>query len=196
MSTPRIPLVAGIAGRVGTSTVAAALRAVDAGRGTSDADIVVCRAAASSLQRAAALGRTPGAGPQPVLAVNHGPVHDTALELLDPLADLFGAVVVLPEVRGWRDLTDPPADAAHLLARHPGLLSPGLRRHGEALRMLAAAVAGSGRLTVSARPRRRLWVGLCGVENPVPAGPGEPDDLDLDPCGPRTRPGRDAVAGA
>jgi hypothetical protein len=230
VSALRAPVVAGVAGGVGVSTVAAALRAVDAGRATASADIVVCRATGESLCRAARLAVPAGGGLRPVLAVTGGPVPSAGTALLEPLRDGFAAVVVLPEVRAWREVEDPGAQAAQLLARPADLLPRRLRAHAEALRALAAAVVASGRLRAQAplqapvpvpasraaplplpaaralpdvRPLPdvgtgsaagthaapgsgpapgagpRLWIGLRGIEHPVPDRPGEPDDLDL-----------------
>ena len=67
----RAPVVAGVGGGVGTTTVAAALRAHDAGRVTAGGwpDILVCRGTLDSLRRAAAVLETADPEAFPVLAV-------------------------------------------------------------------------------------------------------------------------------
>ena len=67
----RAPVVAGVGGGVGTTTVAAALRGHDAGRVTAGwwPDILVCRGTLDSLRRAAAILETADPEAFPVLAV-------------------------------------------------------------------------------------------------------------------------------
>lgn len=154
---PRVPVVAGVGGGVGTTTVAAALHARDAGvcAGTA-VDVLVCRATGESLRRAAALVRAlPGRAP--VLAVTadlavpgRGPV---AARLRMVAADV-AAVVVLPPVRRWRALADPVVEAATLLGCAPGGMPRPLRAYAAALRDLARAVAEDGRLADGAAPPR------------------------------------------
>lgn len=149
MTALRPPVVAGVAGGVGTSTVAAALRARDAERDVARADIVACHLTGDSLRKVARLADALPAGARPVLAVTaapggaRGPLA-TRLRLLEPR---FAGVVVLPHVGAWRVLADPSAEAAALLGKPAERLSRPLRGYADALRALAAAVAASGRLT-------------------------------------------------
>ena len=157
----RAPVVAGVGGGVGTTTVAAALRGHDAGRVTAGwwPDILVCRGTLDSLRRAAAILETADPEAFPVLAVTldaaraaRRPIR-AHLERLEP--DL-GALVVLPYVRRWATLLDPVAEAAHLLAEPADRLPRPLRMHAAALRELVEAVTASGRLDAAPdQPQRR-----------------------------------------
>ncbi|MHA6792428.1 hypothetical protein ACVGVM_02745 [Pseudonocardia bannensis] len=153
------PVVAGVAGGVGTTTVAVALRGHDAGRGVDTrTDVVVCRCTGDSLRCAAALADRFGPGPRPVLAVTadgavptRGPLH-ARLRMIEPQ---FAALVVLPRVGRWRELTDPLTEAAGLFAQPVEELPRSLRAYVMALRRLASAVAATGRLRQDdPRPRR------------------------------------------
>jgi len=155
----RAPVVAGVGGGVGTTTVAAALRGHDAGRVTAGwPDILVCRGTLDSLSRAAAVLETADPEAFPVLAVTLDAARTTRqpirahLELLEP--DL-GALVVLPYVRRWATLGDPVAEAAHLLAAPADRLPRPLRMYAAALRELVEAVTASGRLAAPDQPHSR-----------------------------------------
>jgi hypothetical protein len=189
----RAPVVAGVAGGVGTTTVAVALRGHDGACERVDtADVLACRGTLDSLARAAAALEHAGPGPRPVLAVTldgaraRGALR-ARLELLDA-----GAIVVLPHVRRWRTLADPVAEAAILLREPVDRLPRPLRAYAAALRELAGAVATSGRLHrpsatappilaarpfVGARPfvdsrlPRAAVAPLPEVRLPVPVGP-------------------------
>lgn len=159
MSGMRPPVVAGVGGGVGTTTVAVALRGRDAERGdAAAADILVCRGTLDSLRRAAALLDRAAPGPRPVLAVSldgarvpRGPVR-ARLELLEPAA---AAMVLLPHVRSWHTVADPLPEVARLLVDPPERVPRPVRAYAAALRELAAAVAASGRLhTAPAAPAR------------------------------------------
>jgi hypothetical protein len=156
----RVPVVAGVGGGVGTTTVAAALRAHDAGRMAGRwPDILVCRGTLDSLGRAAAVLGDAGREPLPVLAVTldaarvfRGPLQ-THLAVLEPDVS---ALVLLPRVQRWATLTDPLAEAARLLAGHTEQLPRALRAYAAALRQVVDAVAASGRLAtiIDRRPTR------------------------------------------
>jgi hypothetical protein len=156
----RAPVVAGVGGGVGTTTVAAALRGHDAGRVTAGwwPDILVCRGTLDSLRRAAAVLETADPEAFPVLAVTLDAARSARrpirahLELLEP--DL-GALVLLPYVRRWATLTDPVAEAAHLLTEPVDRLTRPLRAYTAALRELVEAVTASGRLAAAPDQRRR-----------------------------------------
>jgi hypothetical protein len=155
----RAPVVAGVGGGVGTTTVAAALRGHDAGPLTAGwPDILVCRGTLDSLRRAAAVLQNADPDAFPVLAVTldaaraaRRPIR-AHLELLEP--DL-GALVVLPYVRRWPTLPDPVAEAAHLLEEPADRLPRPLRGYAAALRELVEAVTASGRLAAAPDQRRR-----------------------------------------
>ncbi|MDT7581242.1 MAG: hypothetical protein QOK35_2506 [Pseudonocardiales bacterium] len=161
MTGLRAPVVAGVAGGVGVTTLAVALRAHDAGRGAADtADILACRGTLDSLRRAAAVLERPGGapvGPPPVLAVTldgprlpRGPVR-ARLEVLEAAVC---AVVLLPHVPRWRTTADPLPEVGQLLVEPAERLPRPLRAYAAALRELAAAVAASGRLHAGFGPAR------------------------------------------
>lgn len=148
--------VAGVAGGVGTTTVATALGAADRGVFVGrPVDVLVCRATGDSLIRAGRAAQLVAqvTGRRPVLAVTaadaHGPSRPvtTRLRLLEPHA---AAVVVLPYVRRWRELASPLDEVRGLAAAHPAELPRRLRRYADALRDLRSAV--NGRSPASARP--------------------------------------------
>ncbi|NMI00897.1 hypothetical protein [Pseudonocardia acidicola] len=177
MNGLRAPVVAGVAGGVGTTTVAVALRAHDAGRVVDTrVDVLVCRCTGNSLHRAARLAdRLAGHGPRPVLAVTadgavptRGPLH-ARLRMIEPQ---FAAVVVLPHVGRWRELADPLAEAAGLLAQAAGDLPRPLRNYAAALRRLATSVAATGRLSHGApAPRRTVPPRADRRSSPSPIRP-------------------------
>ena len=157
MSQLRAPRLAGVAGGVGTSTLATALRGYDRGRATEQgAEVLVCRSTGDSLHQAATviawLGTT--GRPRPVLAVTadgpapiRGPLR-ARLRMIEPQVS---GLVVVPYVAHWRELTDPLAEAARLSECPADQLPKALRGYGEALARLAEAVLRSGLLT-AARP--------------------------------------------
>ena len=116
------PQIAGVAGGVGTSTLAAALRARDCGiyRGGDVVDVLVARSSMYSLgcaQRAIAATPAP-----PVLAVvtevpgSLPGVVKTRLRMTEPHV---AAIVVLPFVLDWAERDNPHGDATHLLVAEP-----------------------------------------------------------------------------
>ncbi len=193
MSGVRPPVVAGVAGGVGTTTLAVALRAHDAGRAAGAgpaADILACRATFDSLRRAkAVLERSaPAAGPAPVLAVTLGAARvprgslRARLELLD---DATSGIVLLPHVDRWATITDPLAEVAELLV-DPAPPPRSLRAYVDALRELAAAVAASGRLDTTA-PDPAERVGHRGDPRDHTPGAGSPPGPAVPPARPVVR---------
>lgn len=162
----RAPVVAGVGGGVGTTTVAAALRGYDAGRVTAGwPDILVCRGTLDSLRRAVSFLETADPEAFPVLAVTLDAARAARRPIrahLERLEPEFGALVVLPYVRRWATLADPVAQAAHLLTAPADRLPRPLRAYAAALRELVEAVTASGRL--DATPDR---------PHSSPTGPGE-----------------------
>jgi hypothetical protein len=150
MSRMRAPRIAGVAGGVGTTTLATALRGYDRGRADEmGTDILVCRSTGESLHAAAtAITWMVNAGsPRPVLAVVadqpvpvRGPLR-ARLRMIEPQA---AALILVPYVGHWRDLTDPLAEAARLSEYPADQLPRSLRGYGEALAALAGAVLHSG----------------------------------------------------
>jgi hypothetical protein len=182
VSALRPPVLTGLTGEAGTSTLAAALHARDTGR-TGDrpvgADVLVCRPTEAALRQAAAVVCTPPDGLRPVLAVTlepAGPGGGT-LARLSALEPRFAAVVALPHVPEWRASTDPREEAARVLAQPVERLPRPLRAYAVALRHLVNAVVGSGLLTRAAPPSVTVprssepWWGLRPVPRPAPPRP-------------------------
>lgn len=143
---PSRPTVAGVAGGVGTSTVATAIGAFDRGLFTGrGVDVLVCRATGDSLIRAGRAAQLciDESGHPPVLAVTaiggSGPSRPVTarLRLVEPHAC---AVVVLPYVKRWRELAAPLDDVRGLLAVTPAELPRPLRSYAAALRELRSAL--------------------------------------------------------
>ncbi|HEY0573557.1 MAG TPA: hypothetical protein VGD73_05600 [Pseudonocardia sp.] len=186
MSRLRAPRIAGVAGGVGTTTLATALRGYDRGRAAEQgAEVLVCRSTGGSLHAAATviawLGTT--GQPRPVLAVIadqptpiRGPLR-ARLRMIEPQVN---GLVVVPYVPHWRELTDPLAEAARLSDCPADQLPKALRGYGEALARLAEAVLRSG-LLAARRPggphtpppanRTTGPVGRTIPTRPVPARP-------------------------
>ncbi|MBW0129393.1 hypothetical protein [Pseudonocardia oceani] len=156
MSGLRAPVVAGVAGGVGTSTLAAALHAVDGGRAVASSrpDVLVCRA--DSLHLA-------GRRPVPVLVV----VADRPPRLERTGADT--AVVVAPDVAAWHELDAP--EVAGLLALAPAHRPAGLASYIAALLDVAAALVRSGVLERPAPPSRPAPLVLPAPARPTVAPP-------------------------
>ena len=142
-ATRRAVTVAGVAGGVGTTTIARALAGVDRGVFTGrPVDVLVCRATADSLLRAARAAYLISTQQhrRPVLAVNTadaaGPSRPSTarMRLLEPHT---AGVVVLPYVRRWRDLATPLQDVTGLLGRPVTELPRPLRRFATAVHALA-----------------------------------------------------------
>lgn len=142
-AAPRL-LVAGVAGGVGTTTVATGIAGVDRGVFTGrPVHVLVCRATGDSLVRAGRAAQlVAAAGGRPVVAVTTadaaGPSRPVSarLRLLEPHA---AAVVVLPFVRRWRELSVPLDEVRGLLTTPLTELPRPLRRFAAALRDLHAA---------------------------------------------------------
>ncbi|GAA1869428.1 hypothetical protein GCM10009836_57500 [Pseudonocardia ailaonensis] len=145
----RPPVVAGVSGGVGTSTVALALHGRDAGAGaTGDADVIVCRSSVESLERAARIADLlDPALPAPILAVTIDGAERRRPERLQELDPGWSGVVLLPHVARWRSVFDPYREAAGLLGTPPDQLPRVLRPYLLAVTRLARTVAGTGRLT-------------------------------------------------
>jgi hypothetical protein len=154
MTRLRAPKLGGVAGGVGTTTLATALRAYDRGKVSTelDVDVLVCRSTGDSLHAAASLIAWLGsnARPRPVLAVTSdgpAPIRGPLRARLRMIEPQVGGLVVLPWVAHWRELTDPLREAARLSEVPFEQLPKGLRPYGEALVRVAEAVLRSGLLT-------------------------------------------------
>jgi hypothetical protein len=165
MSQLRAPRLAGVAGGVGTTTLATAVRGYDRGRAVDRGiEILVCRSTGDSLHAAATVlaGLTSAGHPRPVLAVvadQPTPVRAplrARLRMIEPQAS---GLVRVPYVTHWRDLTDPLTEAARLSEWPADQLPRALRGYGEALTRLAEAVLRSGLLT-SGHPDSPRPVGM------------------------------------
>ena len=146
----RPPIVAGVSGGVGTSTLALALHGRDADSATADADVLVCRSAAESLDRACRIADLAELGRYPVLAVLLDSTERRPPTRLTQLDGRWALVVPLPHVARWREVRDPYREAAGLLGAPRENLPRGLRVYAEAVARLAGAVADSGRLSTGA----------------------------------------------
>ena len=160
MTGLRAPVVAGVGGGVGTTALAVALRGIDGGRERVDtADILACRGTLDSLARAADALQHAGPAPRPVLAVTlDGGRAPGVLRARLELVAADTAVVLLPHVRRWRTLADPVAEMSSLLRDPLDRLPRPLRAYAAALRVLAGAVATSGRLRTRAPSAVRAGV--------------------------------------
>ena len=118
-----MPAVVGVAGGVGTSTVAAALGGRDLGVFTGrPADVVVCRATVASVLLA---GRVTALCARPVVAVTALDTGKPSSALRSRLALLephTTAVITLPWVPPWCDLVDPIQELRDQLHRPAGKL--------------------------------------------------------------------------
>lgn len=139
-------MVAGVSGGVGTTTVATTLGAADCGVfGGRPADVLVCRATGESLVRAAAITQriTSAGRTRPVVAVTStgpGRMARPVTERIRLLEPHTAAVVIVPFVHRWREVTDPLTEVAGLLDRPPGALPRPLRRYTTALHQIRAAL--------------------------------------------------------
>ncbi|MGH3672676.1 MAG: hypothetical protein ACRDSH_18925 [Pseudonocardiaceae bacterium] len=137
----RAPLVCGVAGGVGATTIAAALQAQDLGIYCGGpVDLVVCRTTSSSV---AAAHRVVNAAPgKPVLVVvADGPLRIPApakarLTMVEPY---LTALVAMPYVTRWRE-TDQALEQAVAALRYPNQVPKWLQPWAEALGQVMAAV--------------------------------------------------------
>ncbi|MDN5916944.1 MAG: hypothetical protein L0I76_17865, partial [Pseudonocardia sp.] len=199
MSALRAPTVGGLAGGVGTSTVAHALRGRDVGPVVGTArlpDVVVCRASVSGLERATRIAPVTPGPDRPVLAVTtDGP--DTAdgpvAGRLRDAADGWSALVLLPRVAHWFLVGDPLAEATSLLTHPVDELPEPVREYARVLTRIAETLARGGRLaradaapeatTGPLRPVRGVRLG------PPAPGPGPRPPGAVGPALPAPGPG-------
>ena len=172
----RVPAVGGLAGGVGTTTVARALRARDLGVvGGTDLlpDVLLCRDTVAGLAAAARVAPRPGPG-APVLALHPGWTEPDGFDAA-AAGPGWAAVVALPAVPGWTRSPDPWSDAGTVLIRSAP--STAVRRYAEALGRIVAALTAGDRL---AHPLvAGTGGGLRPLRGAVPlprTGPGDPCD--------------------
>jgi hypothetical protein len=172
MSRCRVPVVIGLEHGVGASPVTRALDAHEAASGPTRgqdichlaADIAVCSGGAS-LQRAEALR---GAPLMLIVLVDDRPPPSPAR--VRELGACHNAVIVLPHVPHWADLSHPPDEATVLLAQRPTHLPLVLRGYADGLRLAVAALIRSGTLR---RPEPPL-LNWPPTTPPRPAPPPRP----------------------
>lgn len=155
MNPVRVPVVAGVAQGVGTTTLASALHGQDRGRYPAEPlDVLVCRV--GSLDAAAAVAGAP------VLAVvADAPTAAAEPALLQQLRSQFGAVVLLPHVARLQEAENPLSVATGLLGLPPGLRPAALKPYAEGLLAIVDALLRGGSLIRS-----------TPVEHPVRRGAG------------------------
>ena len=172
------PAVVGVAGGVGTSTVAVALGGLDLGVFTvRRADVVVCRATVASVVRA---GRVAGLCGRPVVAVtavDSGKPSSALRSRLALLEPHTAAVVTLPWMPHWRDLVDPleqlrqqMADPAGQLPRPVGGYVAGLAAMHAALGSRASSSAALGTSALDLSVLGAPAPGALIVRSPAPPG--------------------------
>ncbi len=134
------PSVAGVAGGVGTTTLAAAINGIDRGVFVGRrVDVLVCRGTVESLQRAgrAAHLQTDTSGHRPLLAVTatdpRGLSRHVSAQLR--LTSAYAShVVTVPMVRRWQESTSYLNDARLMLTGRPAELPRPLRSYAFAVR--------------------------------------------------------------
>jgi hypothetical protein len=171
----RAPLVCGVAGGVGTTTIAAALQARDLGvYHGGPADIVICRTTSTSVAAAHRVVNTaPG---KPVLVVvADGPLRTPApvRARLTMVGPHITALVAMPYVPRWREIDQPLEQAAAILRVPPDQVPKWLQPWATALKQLMNAViplvdrppeVPAGPTTADVLPRRHM----NGNPNPPP----------------------------
>lgn len=186
----RAPLVCGVAGGVGATTIAAALRARDLGvyRGGT-ADIVVCRSTSMSVGAAhRVVNAVPG---KPVLVVvADGPLRTPAAvkARLTMVGPHVAALVWMPYVEHWRQI-DTVLEQAVAVPRHPDSVPRWLRPWATALMQVADAVLP----LVEQAPGAPI---ASGVITDRPGNGGLSAPLDPRAAGQEQRPGIVAVQGS
>ena len=143
------PAVVGVAGGVGTSTVAATLGGLDLGVFTGRrADVVVCRATVAAVVRAGRVAALCGRPVVAVTAVDNGKASSALRSRLALLEPHTAAVVVLPWVPQWRDLVDPLQQLHDQLAQPAGQLPRPVGGYVAGVAAIHAALA--SRMSISA----------------------------------------------
>lgn len=193
----RPPIVAGVSGGVGTTTLALALHGTDAGTTTADADILVCRSTAESIDRATRIADLAEPGRYPVLVVTLAGAERRPPPRVAELEEVWAAVVAAPHVGRWSGIVDPYREAAGLLGNPREQLPRPVRRYLDAVARAARVVAESGRLNAPAPrtevpranpvlppvvpldlPAPRGWSGRTALHQPIPLPPHRTATVD------------------
>lgn len=138
----RHPLVAGVAGGVGTTTVATAVAATDCGicRAGQPVDAVVCRDTVVSLGAAhRAVNAAVGKPLLVVVASTSNSTPKAASARIEMVKPHVATVVHVPFVMRWREVTDPWAQAANVL-RYPDSVPKWLRPFAQSMQQLYDAL--------------------------------------------------------
>ena len=140
--------VAGVAGGVGTTTLAVAVRGSDRGVFTGRAvDILVCRSTVESVARAARAARLITSSRTPVVlavtALDSAKPSRALLARLSLLEPHASGVVLLPYVPQWRSLAAPLESVRGMFARSAEELPRPLRSYVRAIGQLELSL-GSG----------------------------------------------------
>jgi hypothetical protein len=164
------PAVVGVAGGVGTSTVATALGGLDLGVFTGrPADVVVCRATVASVLRAGRVAALCGRPVVAVTAVDTGKPSSALRSRLALLEPHTAAVVALPWVPQWRDLVDPLQQLHDQLAQPAGQLPRPVGGYVAGVAAIHAALA--SRMNSSAALDSSA-LGSSALGSPAPGAPG------------------------
>lgn len=138
----RHPLVAGVAGGVGTTTVAAAVAASDCGicRAGQPVDAVVCRDTVVSLGAAhRAVNAAVGKPLLVVVASTEKATPKAASARIEMVTPHVAGVVHVPFVMRWREVTDPWSQAANVL-RHSESVPKWLRPFAQSMQQFYDAL--------------------------------------------------------
>lgn len=133
--TQQPPRVAGVAGGVGTSTVATALGAIDCGvvRAGCPIDVIVCTDTVVSTGRShRAIAAVVGRPLLLVVATGSGGTVKAAQSRLNMVRPHVSGVITVPYVARWRAVVDPYREAAGVLVT-PGPLAKHLRGFARAV---------------------------------------------------------------
>lgn len=162
------PWVTGVAGGVGTTTVALALTAVDCGpyRG-GPAQVVVCRDTVSSLGAAhVVVNRVVGRPVLVVVASTPGEISKPAAARVDMVRPHVTSVIRVPFVARWREVVDPWTQAAEALRYPEAELPRYMRGFHRALLQARTDLVGLLRNPVPGLPPQQQ--AATGVQAPPP----------------------------
>lgn len=178
------PVVVGVAGGVGTSTVAAAIGGDDLGtyRADDDADVVVCRSTASSLELAHAVVNDLQFRAAVVLVVvadSPGKTPAVVRSLIRMVEPHLQAAVAVPWVPTWRQERRPVDQAAQALTAGVRWLHPFRRAMEEVLEAAGRAEHRVG-TTSTARPQTSTSSSPRDSYGSGREGPQEPPPRDVE----------------
>lgn len=149
-------MVAGVAGGVGASTVAVALRATDCGlyRAGHPVDVVVARDTVVSLGAAHRVVNAVGNRPLlVVVASTSSSAPKASVARVEMVRPYVAGVIIVPYVARWREVTNPWQEAAEALAYpEDAQLPKWLRGFASAMRQLRSALVERLRATPAPPP--------------------------------------------